>query len=265
VNELNEIAMARQDISPQEIREDGSWILYDAAAIDPPGLDFFDPERLEAQGQVVGAEQGRGAVCIFRQGESEYVLRHYRRGGLVARLSHDRYVWTGLSRTRAWREWHLLAWMHERGLAVPRPVAARVRRRGAFYTADLVTLRLARVWTLADLLGRWALPEDAWREIGATIASFHAAGVCHADLNARNIVLDDAGKVFLLDFDRARRMPGQGRWQQANLERLRRSLDKFGAEDIMFRFEEQGWDWLMDGYSAADRREPRLSSGQTPT
>lgn len=258
MNELSEIIMTGQDISPQEIRDGNCWILYDSAVIEPPGADFFDPEQLAAQGRVTGADRGRGQVCMFRHGDVECVLRHYRRGGLVARFSEDRYVWTGLARTRAWREWHLLAWMHDRGLAVPRPVAARVRRHGVFYTADLVTLRLSRVWTLSDLLGRWSLPEESWREVGAAIARLHAAGVCHADLNARNIVLDDEGKVFLLDFDRARRMRGGRGWPQANLERLRRSLDKFSAEDIMFRFEEQAWEWLLDGYAAAERGEPRL-------
>jgi 3-deoxy-D-manno-octulosonic acid kinase len=246
--------------APMELRRGNEYLLYDGSIITAPESSFFDPDHWESRRAVLGAAAGRGQVCIFRYGESEYVLRHYRRGGLVARLSDDRYVWTGLARTRAWREWHLLAWMHERGLAVPRPIAARVRRHGLFYTADLVTLRLPRVWTLADLLGRWALPEETWRELGAAIARLHAAGVRHADLNARNILLDDGGKVFLLDFDQARRMPGRGRWQQSNLERLRRSLDKFAAADIMFRFEDQAWDWLIDGYATVpDREEPRLS------
>jgi len=246
-------------ITLMELRRGNECVLYDGSAIQAPDSDFFDPEYWASRQAVLGTASGRGQVCIFRHGDAEYVLRHYRRGGLVARLSADRYVWTGLARTRAWREWHLLAWMHNRGLAVPRPVAARVRRRGAFYTADLVTLRLPRVWTLAELLGRFSLPEESWREVGAAIARLHAAGVRHADLNARNILLDDEGKVFLLDFDRAQRMARRGRWQQSNLDRLRRSLDKFGAEDIMFRFEDQAWNWLMDGYVAAPHREePRL-------
>lgn len=247
-------------IMPQELRSGKDRLLYDSGLIAAPDGDFFDPAHWASRNAVIGEATGRGQVCIFRHGEAEYVLRHYRRGGAVARLSADRYVWTGLARTRAWREWHLLAWMHGRGLPVPRPVAARVRRHGVCYSADLVTARLPRVWTLADLLGRWALPEDSWRAVGAAIARLHAAGVCHADLNARNILLDDGGKVFLLDFDRARRLlSGRRRWPQANLDRLRRSLDKFSAEDIMFRFDDEGWEWLLDGYAAAPgREEPRL-------
>ena len=36
------------------------------------------------------------------------VLRRYQRGGWVARLSQDRYVYNGLERTRALREFRLL-------------------------------------------------------------------------------------------------------------------------------------------------------------
>ena len=35
---------------------------------------------------------GRGAVAFLRDGERRWVLRHYRRGGLVARVLDDTYL-----------------------------------------------------------------------------------------------------------------------------------------------------------------------------
>ena len=38
---------------------------------------------------------GRGAACFIEADGRNLVLRHYRRGGLIARLSADRYLWRG--------------------------------------------------------------------------------------------------------------------------------------------------------------------------
>ncbi|HEY0633890.1 MAG TPA: lipopolysaccharide kinase InaA family protein, partial [Gammaproteobacteria bacterium] len=64
------------------------------------------------------------------------------RGGLIAKLVADRYLWSGIEATRAWREWRLLAELCSEGFPVPQPIAARVIREGLFYRADIVTRRL---------------------------------------------------------------------------------------------------------------------------
>ena len=58
---------------------------------------------------------------------------------LVAKVSRDRYWWRGEFATRAFREWQLLYHLHRAGLPVPTPVAARYRRHGLMYTADILT------------------------------------------------------------------------------------------------------------------------------
>ena len=63
--------------------------------------------------------------------------------------------------------------------------------------------------------------------MGQCIARFHRAGVFHADLNAHNVQIDAANRIFLLDFDRGRirgRRAAAG--GEANLARLHRSLTK---------------------------------------
>ena len=91
--------------------------------------------------------------------------------------------------------------------------------------------------------------------VGRTLAHFHAEGVWHADLNATNILVDAAGKVWLIDFDRcAKRKPAMI-WQQANLERLLRSFRKLQAYKHMAEFDEVFWHPLLAAYhrSLADR------------
>ena len=211
-------------------------ILYDATLLDHADDALFEPPV-----DAPAPEGGRGGARIIRHGDGEWVLRHYRRGGLPGRFIRDRYVWTGLEATRPWREWRLLHSLYKEGLSVPRPLAARVARRGLFYRGDLVTARIPKARSLAALLGGpRRLPWDA---VGRTLHRFHEAGVWHADLNAHNILLDESGGVHLIDFDRGRRRPPEAGWQRANLARLRRSFDKLTGG-----FDAEAWSTLLDAY-----------------
>ncbi len=234
---------------PQQARLTDSHFLYDAAVVPLPDERFFEADHWRNEGALLSTAQGRGAACIFAFRDGEYVLRHYRRGGLMAKLSDDNYRWSGLEQTRAWREWFLLRDMVQLGLPVPRPIAARVVHSGFFYTADLVTQRLPQVMPFADLLMERVLSEPQWREIGATVKRFHRAGIYHADLNARNILLDDFGRVFVIDFDKGEKRAPVQHWQRENLERLQRSLLKFKKSQPQFWFDERCWQWLLAGYN----------------
>ncbi len=210
--------------------------------------DWFDPAHWRAQGRSANVDGGRGGVIIIDAPFGHCVLRHYRRGGMVARLLGDRYLWTGAERTRSFAEFRLLADLHGRGLHVPAPVAARYRRDGVHYHADLITRRIEDATTLAGLLAQDRCSAEIAARVGAAIAEFHAAGAYHADLNAHNILLA-ADTVWLVDFDRGELRTPNRVWQLANLVRLRRSLCKLGAgggDDAAF---EHGW-WtpLMAAY-----------------
>lgn len=207
--------------------------LCDAAAEVPPGPQLVDPDHWRRQGRVTGEAPGRGASLFLDAGAGrEWVLRPYRRGGLVARLSARRYLWTGLEQTRAFRELRLTAALHQRGLPVPTPVAAAVTRHGLTYEAALITERLPGARALAERLEARQAGDALLAEVGRTIRRFHDAGLDHVDLNARNLLVDEALCVWLIDLDRCRLRP-KGAWQDANLARLERSLAKFGAADAM--------------------------------
>jgi 3-deoxy-D-manno-octulosonic acid kinase len=128
-------------------------------------------------------------------------------------------------------------------LPVPRAVAARYLRRGIWYTADLLTEELPSRLTLAAALAAGPLPDERWTEVGRCLHAFHARGVCHADLNAHNVVLGE-GKAYLLDFDRGR-IRSRGRWEHDVLERLRRSLIKVTQGLPADRFGERQWLLLL--------------------
>jgi 3-deoxy-D-manno-octulosonic acid kinase len=225
---------------------------------------LFDPEFWRSRGELLEVKGGRGAAWFIAAGERQWALRHFRRGGFIARLSRDLYVWAGEQKVRAFAEWRLLELLTQRGLPVPMPVAARYQRSGMFYRCDLITRRIGAAEPLSAALACGSLPEWQWRAIGAVIARLHAAGVDHADLNAHNILLDGAGAVSVIDFDRGRlRAPGprRGAWPAGNLNRLRRSLLKISQGLPGGRITTQAWHWLLAGYSA-ERQGPAEHAGE---
>ena len=228
-------------------------ILFDAVACGGarPDAAWFDPAHWAATGRAEAYSGGRGGVAFIETPAGACVLRHYHRGGLAARVSADKYLWTGARRTRAFHEFHLLDHLAASGLPVPAPVAARYARNGMYYQADLIVRRIPSVETLAERLARNALGASVAERVGTTVGRFHALGACHADLNAHNILLDERDFVSLIDFDRGSlRKPALG-WQQGNLARLRRSLDKLGAHKRIADFDVAFWHPLLAAYHAA--------------
>jgi hypothetical protein len=73
--------------------------------------------RLLAVARRDRAGRSRPRLGVADRNElDQWVLRHYRRGGAVARrLLADRYVWAGEERVRAFAEWRLLARLHASG------------------------------------------------------------------------------------------------------------------------------------------------------
>ncbi|WP_372627419.1 lipid IV(A) 3-deoxy-D-manno-octulosonic acid transferase [Arsukibacterium sp.] len=212
----------------------------------------FDPLWWQQQQAVTGSSAGRNTAWFIshsHQGaQHQLVLRHYYRGGLAGKINKDRFFYQSAIYSRAMQEFSLLQWMRQQGLAVPKPVAARYRQTGVSYQADLLIERIRDARDLATILHNdRALTDSEWQAVGSAIARLHQAGVDHTDLNCRNILLDNHGKVWLIDFDKCRRrLPGD--WQQQNLQRLLRSLHKEQKKLQPFHWQELAWQNVINGY-----------------
>jgi len=228
------------------IKSDGNDILYDADLFSKVNNQWFNVDFWLQQGKVEGAIEGRGKARFIEFNGVQLVLRHYCRGGMVASVTADRYFWTGLKNTRAWREWHLLDLMYQQGLPVPQPVAARVYRHGLFYRADIIIKRIVDAMPLSQRLSVGELSSDIWQKVGLCIRKFHMFGINHADLNAHNILLDGNNNVFLIDFDKGQQCQ-PGVWQAKNIVRLKRSLDKLNKNHSVY-FSKQNWQDCLQGY-----------------
>lgn len=215
---------AAESLAPFREGDGYGAILFDRTHLRQANPDWFVAEKWGERARPVDSG-GRGGAWFIDAPSSQCVLRHYLRGGLVARFSRDRYVWRGPDRTRSFAEYRLTRALLAKDLPVPRPVAASYLRDGMFYRAAILVERLPDVQTFGDLIqvqGGGA----PWEEVGRLVARFHRCGLDHADLNVHNILFDEAGKGWLIDFDRSvLRIPATG-WREGNLARLKRSLLK---------------------------------------
>ena len=211
---------------------ESTWaVVYDASLMNVPGLEDFDVDFWRSRQAVSGEATGRGSAWFVESPYGAVVLRQYLRGGWAARLSRRSYFYTGISTSRPFREYHILADLFEKGLPVPRPVAALCQHRGLVATGAIMTACIPSATTLADEVMGASETDGLWVSVGRCIRRFHNAGVWHADLNARNILLDSELRVYLIDFDRARLQQGKPVTGEDNLNRLKRSLVKFWPAD----------------------------------
>lgn len=230
-------------------------MLYDASRAGNAQAGWLDALWWAQRGSVTAATAGRGAVSLIEADSRQLVLRHYRRGGLMARVSVDRYWWKGAQSARSFCEWHLLYLMRRYGLPVPTPIAAGYRRAGFGYTADLLMEGIPGARSLAVRLQAAPLPIAHWVAVGRCIRRFHVAGVFHADLNAHNVLFDGEDQVWVIDFDRAM-LRAPGLWSDANLARLYRSLEKVAADVPAAHFTDADWASLLDGYFLPPPAQP---------
>lgn len=171
-------------IVEQSLAVPGGGILYDASRLRKPQGSLFSREHWQSQGALKEVAGGRGSVCFLSAPEGAWVWRHYRRGGFVARMVADAYLWLGAARTRSFAEWRLLARLRALGLPVPAPIAAGYVRTALAYRADIITEELPNARTLAAAMSATPLPPEQWRNVGRTSRCFIATA-CSTRISTR--------------------------------------------------------------------------------
>ena len=226
---------------PLAAKIDGAWIWTNGSVTPEVAAQYFlqAPERLRGQRITQG---GRGlAFKIDLHGQAA-VLRHYQRGGLAAWVNRNRYFALTAKTTRSRDEFDVMTRLADQGLAVPRPIAAMAKRIIGFaFRLAIITPWIENQGTLASCDS-----VQAWRNAGLAIGQMHRLGVWHADLNVHNILIDNEGKAWLLDFDRAREHVQLHYRLLANLVRLRRSVNKVCPDRLATH-----WPALLEGYDQA--------------
>ncbi len=221
---------------------------------------WFDIGYWQQKKAVISQASGRGTTWFLRhtegmEAETVLVWRHYFRGGLVGRILRDRFISGSADKSRSMQEFNLLERMRAWHLPVPRALAAKVKTQIAVQRCDLIMERVPDANDWVALLRQAPFPSAVWQAAGLTIANLHAHGVNHTDLNAHNLLLDGEQQIWIIDFDKCAAqlisLSDDG-WEQRNLQRLKRSLDKeqriAKQQGIAWHAQESDWQILLVAY-----------------
>lgn len=223
--------------------------------------------RWAAESADVISFTGRGSVHAVAaptpgpDRSGRWVVRHYRRGGVVARYLDDRYLAAGDSRPV--RELKASVEARRRGVPTPAVVAGAVYASGLFYRADIATEFIPDAPSLADLLFRSAPSDESNANRVDTETALYLAGrvvrrlegtrVLHPDVSAGNILVRSRGgeaeaEAYVIDLDRCNVLPEAARYPHHFMrDRLERSLKKLG-EVHSVRLSDAAWQALHDGF-----------------
>lgn len=207
----------------------------------------FSPLYWQQSNSVIGSAQGRGTTWFVKFKQLECALRHYRRGGLLGKLIKENYLFLGWQNSRAYQELMLLDHLRRSNVNVPTPIAALVTRQNLFfYSADIITEKVANAKDLYERLKTQPVSSELYRKIGYEIKKMHQANVNHTDLNIHNILIDENDKVWIIDFDKCFIESGHN-WQKGNLSRLKRSFEKERLRQNI-DWKESNWLDVINGY-----------------
>lgn len=172
------------------------------------GLSELQMDQLEAcfkrplrtGGSALG---GRSEFLrIELRGVGRVVIKNYSRGGIIRRFNKRTYLKMG--RPRCESEYKFLHWLKKLNISSPEPVAFAFTG-GFFYHAWLVTREIEHAQTLAELSVKdLKRTEKALEKLEGQIELLINNSILHIDLHPGNVLMDGSGKIYIIDFDKAR-------------------------------------------------------------
>jgi len=155
-------------------------------------------QTFELSGEHITASPLSVVIRIEADGKRYYVKRYHRAGKHLQ-------AWLGTSRVET--EWRNLLRFAEWGIPTARVVAhGQERRFGRFARGALVTEEIPDTRDLAQLAraGDPRLRDRHWvahvsRQLAGITRTLHAHHFTHNDLKWRNLLVDGAGRLYLID------------------------------------------------------------------
>ncbi len=210
-------------------------------------LGIAHPDRLFDTAPLMGEDcRGRSAVkalTIPGHVDERIVIRQYRRGGPIQKFVSDLYWGKSRPLHELWLTWQA----RKRGVSTVEIVAACHTtvfwklHRGHLVSKEIKNGKdfYSYLEHKGQTLSRAQVQEKrkVITSIAVMVRKMHDAGIFHADLNLKNIIVqpEESGpqRIYLIDFDKStiqNRLSERKRRQ--NLMRLNRSAEKFKAQGL---------------------------------
>lgn len=170
-----------------------------------------------------------------------WCYRQYLRGGLVGKIISSHFFRYAKLAHRAQDEFLMLLKMRMLGLPVPRPIVAKETQGVITLSNEIIIEQIPNTQNLFEILNHREMSKDEAFKLGKMLANFFQYNVYHSDLNLRNVLLNDAGEFFLIDFDKCYFESNQFKSAlliTKMLDRLQRSFNKALTLNPGFKYQE---------------------------
>ena len=226
------------------IREGHEESLREEGLLNPTGLWKNTPH----QSHLIG----RGEVLRIKEKGGEVAVRKYRHGGLLRRLTGDRFFFGA----RPFQEVVVTERVRSAGVPTLQILAAIMERGwGGWYRGYLITRYLPAAVDLIRYLDqqKGTRRREVIEQAGEAVKKMHGAGVYHADLHLKNFLVEEKEReVLLIDFDKSAAYthltPSR---RMKNLKRLDRSAEKLKRHGLSLTRRDKGM--FCRTYASADQ------------
>lgn len=184
-----------------------------------------------------GVLAGRGYTGIQTvEGLGRVFVKQYAHGGLLRHITGGSFLCVGPSRSL--QEYLMLERVREIGINSPKPMLF-VNKGSFFYRTWLFMEEIAASRNLAEV-SRSEKSEDvdvlheAMTKLGEQVLALINHKIFHVDLHPGNVLVQDGGKVSIVDFDKAHEFKGSAeRLRELYLRRWRRAVIKHKLSPVL--------------------------------
>ena len=184
-----------------------------------------------------GVLAGRGYTGIQDvQGLGRVFVKQYAHGGLLRHVTGGHFICVGPSRSLL--EFSMLERVRALGINAPRPLVF-VNKGSFFYRSwlfmeEIVDSRnLAQISASTDANDADVL-HDGMVKLGQQVLTLIENKIFHVDLHPGNVLIDASGRVFIVDFDKAREFQGStDTLRDLYLRRWRRAVIKHRLSPVL--------------------------------
>ena len=169
-------------------------------------------------------------IRVDLSGYGPVTIKKYLRGGLIRYINRQTHVRWGATRPQA--EFDLLNRVREMGINAPEPVTF-VTKGKWLYHGWLVTRKILNSCSLAELCGM-DLPKAkaATRSLVQQVSVLMDNHILHTDLHPGNVLVDQNGTSYIVDFDKARTdIHDRDKLRYRYKERWHRAIIKYGLPE----------------------------------
>ena len=189
--------------------------------------------RSGIESQPQGVLSGRGKTATFELPPyGRIFVKRYAHGGLLKAITRGKFISIGT--VRSCSEFEMLERVRELGVNAPKPYAY-VTCGSMFYSTWLIMEEIADTVSLVELSARD--PDavlDAMKSLSQQLLVLVRNKILHVDLHPGNVLVNPAGQVFIVDFDKAHVFRGTfEQLRELYLRRWRRAVIKHGLSPLL--------------------------------